>query len=94
MSSVQVDGASGYWYADDSKTQQGVDVLTALRQYRAAEVAMRRRTRTSMGMGETDRLALRFLVEAQKAGRPVTAKDLATRLEISTPSTTALSVNT
>ncbi|WBU37938.1 MarR family winged helix-turn-helix transcriptional regulator [Homoserinibacter sp. YIM 151385] len=90
MSSAQIESASGYWYGDDSKTQQGVDVLNALRQYRAAEVAMRRRTRTSMGMGETDILALRYVVAAEKAGRIVTAKQLASRLEISTPSTTAL----
>lgn len=90
MSQVQAERTPGYWYADDSKTQQGVDVLTALRQYRAAEVAMRRRTRTSMGMGETDILAIRYLVESQKSGRLVTAKVLAERLEISTPSTTAL----
>lgn len=90
MSTSSAEPSSGYWYSDDSKTQQAVDVLTSLRQYRAAEIAMRRRTRNSMGMGETDLLAVRYLVEAEKSGRLVTAKLLADRLEISTPSTTAL----
>lgn len=51
---------------------------------------MRRRTRSSMGMGETDLLALRYLLEAQKAGREVSPKELAARLGISSASTTTL----
>ena len=42
----------GYWYTRD--TAAAVEVLNALRDYRASEAAMRRRTRSSMGMGETD----------------------------------------
>lgn len=51
---------------------------------------MRRRTRSSMGMGETDLLALRYLLEAQKAGRAVSPKELSVRLGISSASTTTL----
>lgn len=79
--------SSGYWY---QPAASGVDVLNALREYRAAEAAMRRRTRSSMGMGETDLLALRYLLEAQKAGREVSPKELAARLGISSASTTTL----
>ncbi|MFK4641051.1 hypothetical protein ABIA52_003940 [Paenarthrobacter histidinolovorans] len=62
----------GYWYELESRKQMGaVDVLNALRDYRTAEAEMRRRTRTSMGMGETDLLALRYLLEAERAGREV-----------------------
>lgn len=51
---------------------------------------MRRRARSSMRMGETDLLAIRFLLKAQAAGEAVSPKDLATRLSISTASTSAL----
>ncbi|WP_299166570.1 MarR family winged helix-turn-helix transcriptional regulator [uncultured Arthrobacter sp.] len=77
----------GYWYGLSS---EGKDVLDALREYRAAESAMRRRTRSSMGMNETDILALRHLFEAQQDGREVSPKELAARLGISSASTTTL----
>jgi DNA-binding MarR family transcriptional regulator len=51
---------------------------------------MRARTRASMGMNETDLLALRFLLREQKAGRIVRPIDLARTLDISTASTTTL----
>jgi DNA-binding MarR family transcriptional regulator len=84
-------GARGFWYAARPSTPPTpVDVLDALRGYRAAERAMRRRARGSMGVGETDLLAIRQLLEAQQLGRTVTAKDLARRLGISSASTTVL----
>ncbi|MBP3977149.1 MarR family transcriptional regulator [Microbacterium sp. BLY] len=61
-----------------------------LRRYRSAETAMRARTRASMGMNETDLVALRFLLREQKAGRIVRPIDLARMLDISTASTTTL----
>ncbi len=61
-----------------------------LRRYRAAETAMRERTRISMGMNETDLMALRFLLREQRAGRIVRAIDIARMLNISTASTTTL----
>jgi DNA-binding MarR family transcriptional regulator len=81
---------SGYWYGDDARTTRGVAVLTAMREYRAAESAMRKRTRTSMGMGETDLLALQLLLQAKRAGRTMSPKDLAQALGISSASTTIL----
>ncbi|HCJ49275.1 MAG TPA: MarR family transcriptional regulator [Microbacterium sp.] len=55
--------AAGYWY-DESPGQRdrARRVLESLRTYRAAESAMRRRTRDSMSMGENELLALRFLL--------------------------------
>ncbi|TPW75598.1 MarR family winged helix-turn-helix transcriptional regulator [Schumannella soli] len=89
MTGGRVERISGYWYGEqDAPTS--VDVLNALRRYRSAEVAMRRRTRASMGMGETDLLALRFLLEAGRRGEIVTPKELAARLDISSASTTVL----
>lgn len=81
--------STGYWYSSD-RTRRGVAVLNALRDYRAAEAAMRRRTRSEMRMGETDLLAIRFLLKAQAAGRAVSPKDLSAHLSISSASTTVL----
>ena len=90
MSTQEITEASGYWFPDDDATQRGVAVLNALRRYRSAETAMRRRTRDSMGMGETDLLAVRHLLQAQRAGRSVSPKDLSAYLRISSASTTIL----
>jgi DNA-binding MarR family transcriptional regulator len=77
----------GYW---SGRAAAGLDVLNALRDYRAAETAMRRRTRSSMGMNETDLLALRYLLEAQHAGREISPKELTAKLGISSAATTTL----
>jgi DNA-binding MarR family transcriptional regulator len=90
MTMQEIAEASGYWFPDDDATQRGDAALNALRRYRAAEAAMRRRTRDSMGMGETDLLAVRYLLQAQRAGRQVSPKDLAAYLKISSASTTIL----
>jgi DNA-binding MarR family transcriptional regulator len=81
--------ATGYWYTSSSE-ERAVEVLNALRRYRAAESAMRKRTRDSMGMGDTDLAALRFLVRASRRGEDVNAKDLATHLGITSASTSVL----
>ncbi len=81
---------NGYWYADEDATRRGVTVLNALRRYRSAEAAMRRRTRSSMGMGETDLLAVRFLLDSKRRGEQVSPKDLTAYLGISSASTTIL----
>ncbi|MEB7446814.1 MarR family winged helix-turn-helix transcriptional regulator [Arthrobacter koreensis] len=81
---------AGYWYDQSPSTAGGVDVLNALRAYRAAEAAMRRRTRDSMRMNETDLLAIRYVMQARQAGKSIGPKDLSRVLNISTASTTAL----
>jgi DNA-binding MarR family transcriptional regulator len=90
MATQETTEASGYWFPGDDSTQRGVAVLNALRRYRAAETAMRRRTRDTMGMGETDLLAVRYLLQAQRSGRKISPKDLAAYLGISSASTTIL----
>lgn len=80
---------SGYWYPEH-ELPTSVDVLNLLRRYRAAEGAMRARTRSSMGMGETDLLALRLLLQAQRRGEIVRQRDLAAALGLASPSVTAL----
>lgn len=90
MNTHPTPGSHGYWYGTDESRRDAVQVLEALREYRAAETTMRRRTRDSMGMGETDLLALRHLLAAARAGRPLSPRDLAARLGISSASTTTL----
>ncbi|WP_082514133.1 MarR family transcriptional regulator [Frigoribacterium sp. Leaf164] len=87
--SAPIYDASGYWYSS-SNEERGVEVLNALRRYRAAESEMRRRTRTSMKMGETDLAAVRFLLRAQRRSETVSAKELADHLGITSASTSVL----
>lgn len=82
-------GTSGYWYPDHH-SPSSVDVLNLLRRYRTEEASMRARTRDSMGMGETDLLALRYVLKAQREGRSVLQRDIAKFLGISSASTTTL----
>lgn len=88
MAIEQTDG-SRYWY-DESDQERGRRVLEAMRAYRAADAAMRRRTQEAMGMGENDLLALRYLIRAQQQGKDVAPKELAQYLGISSASITAL----
>jgi len=85
-------GASeGYWYPPLEGVHPGpVDVLNALREFRTSESAMRRRTRSSISMGETDLLALRYLLDAQAAGVGIRPTELAARLGITSASMTSL----
>lgn len=82
--------AAGFWYGDDESRRRAVRVLEAMRAYRAADEAMRRRTRQAMGMGENDLLALRYVLRAEGEQRTVAPKDLASYLGISSASTTVL----
>ncbi len=79
-----------YWYGDTAsdRRQRHKAVLEALRIYRAAEVAMRRRTRDSMSMGENELLVLRYLLRGTPGG--VRPGELTRYLGLSTASTTAL----
>jgi DNA-binding MarR family transcriptional regulator len=81
---------SGYWYGPDGQLDSGAAVLKSLRDYRSAETTMRRSTRDSMGMGETDLLALRYLLRVQASGKAVVPKDLSQFLGITSASTTSL----
>lgn len=81
-----------YWYrdGDDDRQRRAVEVLQAFRVYRAAELAMRRRTREAMSMGENELLVLRYLLKAQAEDRRVSPSELARYLAVSTASTTAI----
>jgi DNA-binding MarR family transcriptional regulator len=83
---------SRYWYgeSDEDRRKRAVHVLQAFRLYRAAEIAMRRRTRESMSMGENELLVLRYLLKAATEQRPVSPTELTRYLGVSTASTTAI----
>ena len=83
---------SAYWYGEDrdDRRERAVALLQAFRLYRAAEVAMRRRTREAMSMGENDLLVLRYLLRAQREGRRVSPSELTRYLGVSTASMTAI----
>ncbi|MGK9148099.1 MarR family transcriptional regulator [Plantibacter flavus] len=78
-----------YWY-DQDEQERGRRILEAMRLYRAAEAAMRRRTREQMHMGENDLLALRFLLRAKQQGRAVSPTDIGAYLGIKTSSVTVM----
>jgi len=90
MANSAQDAGTHYWYSDDAERERSVAVLEAMRTYRAAESAMRRRTQQSMGMNENDVLALRYVITAQQNGRSIGPKELASYLGISSASTTVL----
>ncbi|MBF4461040.1 MULTISPECIES: MarR family winged helix-turn-helix transcriptional regulator [unclassified Rathayibacter] len=90
MTETTASRGGGYWYPDDSSTRRAVEVLGAMRGYRVSEMSMRRRTREKMAMGETDLVAIQYLLRRQREGALVSGKDLATHLSISSASTTVL----
>jgi len=67
-----------------------VQILNLLFEYRAAEQRLRATTRDSLRMGETDLLALRYLLEARSTGKVMRQKDLAPLLGVSAASVSGL----
>ena len=88
--SVATSEAPTYWYGDETPDRRvrSRAVLEALRLYRAAEMAMRRRTRESMAMGENELLVLRYLL--RKPEGSVRPGEISRYLGLSTASTTAI----
>lgn len=90
MDEASTNRSGAFWYPGATSEPGAVEVLAAMRAFRTAETAMRRRTRGSMGMGENDLLAVQFLMRRQQSGQHVSPKDLAAYLGISSASTTVL----
>lgn len=67
-----------------------VDVLRAVRRFRAADVAMRIRARSNMEMNDSDLVALRHLIAAEERSEPIGPKDLSVFLGISSAATAKL----
>jgi DNA-binding MarR family transcriptional regulator len=92
MTTERSGSAPHYWYGSDPEAARAraVSVLEAMRAYRTAETAMRRRSEVSMGMGENDLAAMRYLLRAQEQGKAVGPKELAQYLGITSASITVL----
>ena len=89
----------GYWYPDGPAGMQSsviaaavtaVDVLRAVRRFRAADVAMRIRARSDMDMNDSDLVALRHLIAAEERSESIGPKDLSVLLGISSAATAKL----
>jgi DNA-binding MarR family transcriptional regulator len=76
-----------YWYPDGD---HAVAVLRALRTFRRADEEMRRRMSADMDMNVSDLQALQLVIAAERSEVAATPRMLATRLGISTASTTKL----
>ncbi|MET0303788.1 MAG: MarR family transcriptional regulator [Microbacteriaceae bacterium] len=66
------------------------DVAWAIEELRHAEAQLFRRRQTTCGPSETDRSAMRYILEQTDAGAEVVPRDLARHLSITSASTTAL----
>ena len=89
MTTEAATDSAGYWY-DERTRADAVSVLNALRRYRSAANAARRRAREALGVGENALLALQVLLDAEQAGHRVNSKQLAEELGITAASTSAL----
>jgi len=87
---VDDESAGGYWFAGEGTKARSVAVLDAMRDYRSAEAEMRKRTRESMNMNESDLLALRIILGVHRTGRGVSPTELSKALGITSASTTGL----
>lgn len=82
-------GAPRYWYGE--RPQVGpVEVLTVLRRYRQAEHATRVQYGAHLGLGETDVLALRHLLQAKQRKEVVRQCEVAAALQITGASASSL----
>lgn len=88
-------GSDAYWYPDAAsgagpERVTAVDVLRAVRRFRAADVAMRIRARSDMDMNDSDLVALRHLIAAEERSEPIGPKDLSAVLGITSAATAKL----
>ncbi|WP_166787924.1 MarR family winged helix-turn-helix transcriptional regulator [Cryobacterium adonitolivorans] len=84
-----------YWYLDSAAGSgappvTAVEVLRAVRRFRAADVAMRIRARSDMDMNDSDMVALRHLISAEERSEPIGPKDLSVFLGITSAATAKL----
>ncbi len=80
-----------YWDGfEDEATDTATAVLKAVRDFRRIDVAMRRRTQASLKINDTDLLAIRQLIRAERAGQSMGPKDLSACLGISSAATAKL----
>lgn len=84
-------GAGAFWYpVEASGSRAAVEVLRAVRRFRAADLAMRTRARSHMDLNDSDLVALRYLIAAEKRNEAIGPKDLSLLLGISSAATAKL----
>jgi DNA-binding MarR family transcriptional regulator len=76
--------------AEGVPNPSAVNVLRAVRRFRAADVAMRIRARANMELNDTDMVALRHLIAAEERSEPIGPKDLSVLLGITSAATAKL----
>jgi len=71
-------------------TRSGTEVAHAVEQLRLAEAQLSRRRQSRCGPGDTERVALQFILDRNDRGEPATPTALAKHLAITTASTTGV----
>jgi DNA-binding MarR family transcriptional regulator len=75
---------------EDDLHDYALDTAKAVEELRLAEAHLSRRRQTACGPSDTDRMAMRFILEGADEGREVTPSSLAQHLGMTTASVTAL----
>jgi DNA-binding MarR family transcriptional regulator len=82
--------ASSYWYGSGDDEHTAAALLAALREYRAAEADLQRRTRAQMRLSDNELLAVGIVSRSAQAGDLLQPGELARQLGLSTSSVTGL----
>jgi DNA-binding MarR family transcriptional regulator len=78
------------WYAVEGRDETAVAMIAAMEASGRANQELQRRLRAASGLGETDTIAVLYLLTASAEGDLVTPKDLAAHLQISTAAASGL----
>ncbi|TFD23851.1 MarR family transcriptional regulator [Cryobacterium lyxosi] len=80
-----------YWYdPKNAGVSSAMDVLRAVRRFRVADAAMRRRAQNDMRINETDLMAIRHLIACERHNQVASPKHLSEFLNISSAATAKL----
>jgi DNA-binding MarR family transcriptional regulator len=84
--------SEGYWYdtSTSTETSSSIELLTAVRRFRRAHEAMRRRMSIDMGVSTLDLRALQLVVASERRGVPISPHELGTELNVSSGAMTKL----
>jgi len=80
------------WYAVEGRDETAVAMIAAMEASGRANQELQRRLRTASGLGETDTVAVLYLLTASAEGELVTPKDLAAHLRSPPPRRAASSI--
>jgi DNA-binding MarR family transcriptional regulator len=82
--------ARAVWYAIEGRDETAVAIIAALEASGRANAELQRRLRAASGLGDTDTIAVLYLLTASAEGELVTPKDLAAHLQMSTAAASGL----